>query len=99
MNAETTMKTPPVVTAAEWEAARQRLLVHEKELTRARDALAAQRRRMPWVEVEKPYELAGQPARSACSSCSGAGVSWSSTAPSSSPAWSAGPITPATAVR
>jgi predicted dithiol-disulfide oxidoreductase (DUF899 family) len=59
MNAETTMKTPPVVTAAEWEAARQRLLAQEKELTRARDALAAQRRRMPWLEVEKPYEFAG----------------------------------------
>ena len=47
------MKTPPVVTAQEWEAARQQLLVKEKELTRARDALAAQRRRMPWLAVEK----------------------------------------------
>ena len=36
-----TMKTPPVVTASEWEAARQQLLVKEKDLTRARDALAA----------------------------------------------------------
>ncbi len=36
--------TPPVVSPQEWEAARQRLLVREKELTRARDALAAQRR-------------------------------------------------------
>ena len=53
------MKNPPVVTAGEWEAARQRLLVKEKELTRARDALAAQRRRMPWLAVEKPYEFAG----------------------------------------
>jgi predicted dithiol-disulfide oxidoreductase (DUF899 family) len=43
------MKT---VSPAEWEAARQELLVKEKELTRARDALAAQRRRMPWLEVE-----------------------------------------------
>ncbi len=39
------MKTPPIVTAEEWQAARERLLVKEKELTRARDAPAAQRRR------------------------------------------------------
>ncbi|MGE0295848.1 DUF899 domain-containing protein [Pseudonocardia sp.] len=44
-----------IVSAAEWNAARERLLVQEKELTRTRDALAAQRRRMPWLAVEKPY--------------------------------------------
>jgi predicted dithiol-disulfide oxidoreductase (DUF899 family) len=38
------MKTPPIVTAQEWEAVRQQLLVKEKELTRARHALAAERR-------------------------------------------------------
>ena len=54
-----TMKTPPVVSAQEWETARQQLLVKEKELTRARDALAAQRRRMPWLAVEKAYEFDG----------------------------------------
>ncbi|MGB6572879.1 MAG: DUF899 family protein, partial [Trebonia sp.] len=53
------MKTPPIVTAQEWEAARQQLLVKEKELTRARDALAAERRRMPWLAVEKEYEFGG----------------------------------------
>ena len=53
------MKTPPVVTAGEWEAARQRLLVQEKELTRARDAMAAQRRRMPWLAVQKAYQFDG----------------------------------------
>jgi len=53
------MKTPPIVTAQEWEAARQQLLVKEKELTRARDALAAERRRMPWLAVEKDYEFGG----------------------------------------
>src|SRR4029079_6143511 len=37
MNA--TMRTPPIVSADEWEAARQELLVKEKALTRARDAL------------------------------------------------------------
>jgi predicted dithiol-disulfide oxidoreductase (DUF899 family) len=53
------MNTPPIVEAEEWEAARQALLVKEKELTRARDALAAERRRMPWQAVEKTYEFDG----------------------------------------
>ena len=35
------MNTPSIVSPEEWEAARQQLLVKEKELTRARDALAA----------------------------------------------------------
>jgi predicted dithiol-disulfide oxidoreductase (DUF899 family) len=58
-NNETTMKTPPVVSQQEWQAAWQDLLVKEKELTRARDAMAAQRRRMPWMAVEKAYEFEG----------------------------------------
>ncbi|GEC09891.1 hypothetical protein SSP24_75460 [Streptomyces spinoverrucosus] len=53
------MKTPPIVSPQDWEAARQELLVEEKQLTRARDALAAKRRRMPWVAVEKTYEFEG----------------------------------------
>src|SRR5712672_2860906 len=53
------MKTPPIVSPEEWEAARQQLLVKEKELTHARDALAAERRRMPWATVEKDYEFDG----------------------------------------
>jgi predicted dithiol-disulfide oxidoreductase (DUF899 family) len=53
------MKTPPIVSPQEWEAARQRLLVKEKALTRARDAMAAERRRMPWLAVEKAYEFDG----------------------------------------
>ena len=53
------MKTPPIVSAQEWEAARQQMLVKEKELTRARDALAAHRRRMPWLAVEKAYQFEG----------------------------------------
>src|SRR5688572_5300583 len=53
------MKSPPIVSAQEWETARQQLLVKEKELTRARDALAAERRRMPWLAVEKEYEFDG----------------------------------------
>src|SRR5918996_3469668 len=53
------MKTPPIVSAEEWEAARQQLLVKEKSLTRARDALAAERRRMPWLAVPNKYEFEG----------------------------------------
>jgi predicted dithiol-disulfide oxidoreductase (DUF899 family) len=51
------MNTPPIVSRQEWEAARQDLLVKEKQLTRARDALAAERRRMPWLAVEQDYEF------------------------------------------
>src|SRR5436305_11540510 len=50
---------PKIVSPQEWEAARQQLLVKEKELTRARDALAAERRRMPWLAVEKAYQFDG----------------------------------------
>src|SRR6266704_1694064 len=53
------LKPPKIVSRKEWEAARQQLLVKEKELTRARDSLAAERRRMPWMAVEKPYEFEG----------------------------------------
>ena len=52
------MKTN-VVSAKEWEAARQQMLVKEKAMTRARDALAAERRRMPWMAVEKAYAFDG----------------------------------------
>jgi predicted dithiol-disulfide oxidoreductase (DUF899 family) len=54
-----TMQTPPVVSAEEWRAARQELLVQEKELTRARDRMAAARRRMPWLAVERDYTFEG----------------------------------------
>jgi len=53
------MKTPPIVSPQEWETAREQLLVKEKALTRARDALAAERRRMPWLDVKKKYEFDG----------------------------------------
>ena len=53
------MRTPPIVSPQEWEAARATLLVKEKELTRARDALAAERRRMPWTAVERDYRFEG----------------------------------------
>src|ERR1700758_2474001 len=54
-----TINMPPVVSAKEWEAAREAMLVKEKALTRARDALAAERRRMPWMAVEKTYTFDG----------------------------------------
>ena len=47
------------MSAQEWDSALQEMLVKEKELTRARDALAAMRRRMPWTPVEKQYEFEG----------------------------------------
>ena len=53
------MNPPGIVSQKEWEAARQKLLVKEKKLTHARDALAAERRRMPWVAVEKTYNFEG----------------------------------------
>ena len=53
------MNIPPIVSPQEWAAAREQMLVKEKALTRARDALAAERRRMPWVAVEKDYAFTG----------------------------------------
>jgi len=53
------MKKPPVVPAEEWQKAWTEMLVKEKELTRSRDALAAARRRMPWLAVEKDYVFEG----------------------------------------
>ena len=53
------MKLPKVASPEEWQAALDELLPKEKELTRARDALAAERRRMPWMAVEKDYEFDG----------------------------------------
>ena len=63
MSDQTAMRTHPVVTAEEWDVARQELLASEKELTRARDALAAKRRRMPWLEVEREYAFEGPDGR------------------------------------
>lgn len=53
------MQLPPVVSAEEWKAAWERLHVKEKAHSRARDALAAERRRMPWLAVEKAYTFIG----------------------------------------
>ncbi len=53
------MNLPPIVSPQEWDAARQALLVKEKEHTRAGDALAAERRRMPRMLIEKDYAFEG----------------------------------------
>src|SRR5919106_4618609 len=48
-----------VVSQEEWLAARKRLLSKEKEFTRLRDQLAAERRALPWVKVDKRYVFDG----------------------------------------
>jgi predicted dithiol-disulfide oxidoreductase (DUF899 family) len=53
------MNTTAIVSQQEWETAHQQLLAKEKALTRSRDALAAERRRMPWMAVERTYDFDG----------------------------------------
>ena len=53
------MSLPEIVTRDEWLAARRALLEQEKELTRRRDALSAERRRLPMVEVTEAYRFTG----------------------------------------
>lgn len=53
------MTLPQVVSHEEWRAAREELLAKEKAATRARDALNAERRRLPMVEVDKEYVFEG----------------------------------------
>jgi predicted dithiol-disulfide oxidoreductase (DUF899 family) len=53
------MNLPPVVSQAEWQEAHEQLLAKEKEATRARDALAAERRRQPMVRIDKDYVFEG----------------------------------------
>src|SRR5712671_5208938 len=50
-----TIENAKIVSRDEWLGARKRLLAKEKRLTRERDALAAERRQLPWVKVEKNY--------------------------------------------
>ena len=53
------MSLPDVVSRDEWLAARKDLLAKEKDLTRRRDALNAERRRLPMVRIEKDYRFDG----------------------------------------
>jgi predicted dithiol-disulfide oxidoreductase (DUF899 family) len=57
------MSLPQVVSREEWVEARRQLLAREKELTRARDALSADRRRLPMVEIDKEYVFEGPQGR------------------------------------
>lgn len=59
MKTKDTKALPKIVPPAEWQAARDRLLVREKAHTRASDAIAAERRRLPMVEITKPYIFDG----------------------------------------
>ena len=72
---ETKTTLQPVVSPEEWQAAREEMLVKEKEYMRAGDALAAERRRMPWMAVEKDYSFVGPDGRRASRTCSRAGAS------------------------
>jgi predicted dithiol-disulfide oxidoreductase (DUF899 family) len=53
------MSLPDVASREEWLLARKAILAREKELTRQKDALNADRRRMPMVAIEKDYEFEG----------------------------------------
>lgn len=57
------MPAPDIVTPEQWEIAWQELLVEEKASMRARDALAARRRRMPWTAVAQDYVFEGPDGR------------------------------------
>ena len=53
------MQPHNIVSREEWIAARKAHLAHEKEYTRARDRLSAERRALPWVKVDKTYAFDG----------------------------------------
>ena len=54
------MDDPPIVSRDEWLTARKALLAREKAFTRERDALAAERRRLPMVEITEDYRFQGE---------------------------------------
>ena len=59
----TTIQLPAIVGRAEWHAAHEALLAKEKAATRARDALAAERRRQPMLEIPADFAFAGPSGR------------------------------------
>jgi predicted dithiol-disulfide oxidoreductase (DUF899 family) len=93
------MNTPPIVSPQEWTAARKQLLVKEKAVMRAHDALAAERRRMPWMAVEKTYQFEGPEGKASLLDLFAGRHQLIIYAPSSSPACTAGRSMPALAVR
>ena len=64
------MQLPPIVSQEEWQASHDALLAKEKEATRARDALAAERRRQPMVEFSTTTPSRRRTAPSPCSTSS-----------------------------
>ena len=49
----------PVVSREQWLQTRKQHLIHEKAFTRQRDQLSAERRALPWVKIDKPYQFQG----------------------------------------
>ena len=65
------MSLPEIASRDDWRAARMALLEREKELTRTKDRLSAERRRLPMVRIEKDYRFDGPAtARYGCSTSS-----------------------------
>src|SRR4051812_38735785 len=56
---ESAIKFPKIVDSTEWKKARDAFLVKEKAATHALDALAAERRRLPMMKIEKDYIFNG----------------------------------------
>ena len=54
-----TIPHPPIVSRDQWLDERKNLLAHEKELTKHRDRINAERRRLPMVKIEKDYVFDG----------------------------------------
>lgn len=54
-----TFKKPKIASREEWLVTRKKLLAREKQVTRERDAVAAERRQLPWVKVDKNYVFDG----------------------------------------
>src|ERR1700678_276824 len=61
---ENAINFPEIVDQAKWQKARDALLIKEKAATRARDALAAERRRLPMVRIDKKYVFTGPKGKS-----------------------------------
>jgi predicted dithiol-disulfide oxidoreductase (DUF899 family) len=60
---QTKKALPKIVSAAEWQAAQEKLLAKEKAATRQRDKLAALRRRQPMTEIVEKYQFDGPSGR------------------------------------
>ncbi len=65
----------PSVSREEWLAARKALLAKERALTHELDALRAERRRLPWVRIDKPYNSRALLANACLATCSATAAS------------------------